>query len=623
MDVDLGQHTLDIAGGGLLASHTAFRLLNGTLTSGGPTSASELIVHVQEADPSEIQANIVDAPNSVVSLVKSGPGPLHLRGNNTYSGTTVVSEGAIYVDQPTALPTGTNVRVTYDGYLSNETAEALRVGHLQIDGGGVSGVNADRITISTGGVSKLVGNGTLQKLGPGLASLTDTRQYSGAIEILEGILSQEPNQVGTSDVVVRRDGKLRFFQGNGTVPYNVLLDGGGLSIVAGTYVRPVSLTKRLQVSDDSVIDVDTAHYLSLDGGLNMAAGAALKKRGAGTLTIKGTAIVGDGTSLDLDEGLVRLDARLQSLAVPSILYLGSTRTDLLDDEILLSIGGNNRTFDGNLVVSSIGVEIQHAYALGSGITTVAQGARLVLRVPEVYGNVVLNGGQLITTESHRFVGSVTNAGDIEPGASPGTLQVEGDFAQQTHGRLVMEITRPFMTDLGYVQPTDLLDVSGTLSLDGTLAVRLLHDFIPAPGDRFELLRFGQLTGEFAEIELPSLPDDRAWSLKSLYSDGELRVVPHVIGDSDRDGFFSSDDMVVVFQAGLYETGQTAAWETGDWNADGFFDSGDMVYAFQAGTYEMGPMALVPEPSAIYAALMAYIATVWSYARRRRTCGRST
>ncbi len=66
------------------------------------------------------------------------------------------------------------------------------------------------------------------------------------------------------------------------------------------------------------------------------------------------------------------------------------------------------------------------------------------------------------------------------------------------------------------------------------------------------------------------------------------VTPAVIGDSNNDGLFNSDDMVVVFQAGEYEDEipGNSTWEEGDWNGDGDFNSDDMVYAFQAGIYEV-------------------------------------
>jgi len=56
------------------------------------------------------------------------------------------------------------------------------------------------------------------------------------------------------------------------------------------------------------------------------------------------------------------------------------------------------------------------------------------------------------------------------------------------------------------------------------------------------------------------------------------------GDANLDGVFNSSDLVLVNQAGLYESGMPATWAEGDWNGDGFFDSADYVLAGQDGGY---------------------------------------
>lgn len=79
-----------------------------------------------------------------------------------------------------------------------------------------------------------------------------------------------------------------------------------------------------------------------------------------------------------------------------------------------------------------------------------------------------------------------------------------------------------------------------------------------------------------------------------------------IGDSDLNGQFNTADFVSVFQAGKFETGQSATWTEGDWNGDKLFSTADFVAAFQDGGFEQGPRAAVsavPEPAASAALLM--------------------
>jgi hypothetical protein len=70
------------------------------------------------------------------------------------------------------------------------------------------------------------------------------------------------------------------------------------------------------------------------------------------------------------------------------------------------------------------------------------------------------------------------------------------------------------------------------------------------------------------------------------------------GDSNLDGVFDSSDLINVFAAGKYESGETAGWAAGDWDGNGLFDSTDLIVAFADGGYEQGPrgaVAAVPEP----------------------------
>ena len=82
------------------------------------------------------------------------------------------------------------------------------------------------------------------------------------------------------------------------------------------------------------------------------------------------------------------------------------------------------------------------------------------------------------------------------------------------------------------------------------------------------------------------------------------------GDADRDFDFDQRDLVVVFTAGKYLTGQAATWGEGDWNGapgggrlnppagDGLFNQHDLVAAQRAETYLTGPYASVASSPAV-------------------------
>jgi len=49
---------------------------------------------------------------------------------------------------------------------------------------------------------------------------------------------------------------------------------------------------------------------------------------------------------------------------------------------------------------------------------------------------------------------------------------------------------------------DQINVSGEASLEGTLQVSLINDFVPSPGDTFDFLTFGSLSGDFSQVTGP-------------------------------------------------------------------------------------------------------------------------
>ena len=105
------------------------------------------------------------------------------------------------------------------------------------------------------------------------------------------------------------------------------------------------------------------------------------------------------------------------------------------------------------------------------------------------GTLKGNGGTL--------QGAVENRGIVAPGESPGTLNIVGDLTQTATGKLVIEI--------GGNTPGlfDVLNVSGKLTLGGTLEVNLLNGFTPGANDTFNFLNFGSIAGAFDHFILPT------------------------------------------------------------------------------------------------------------------------
>ena len=96
---------------------------------------------------------------------------------------------------------------------------------------------------------------------------------------------------------------------------------------------------------------------------------------------------------------------------------------------------------------------------------------------------------------------------------------------------------------------------------------------------------------------------------------------YMAGDATADGLFDSADMVTIFQAGKYETGNVANWYEGDFSGDFLVTSADLVVALQTGLYNVhGQTIAVPEPSSVVLWLIGVCCAI-RFAGRRRACGK--
>lgn len=195
-------------------------------------------------------------------------------------------------------------------------------------------------------------------------------------------------------------------------------------------------------------------------------------------------------------------------------------------------------------------------------------------------------------------------------------------------------------------PLDLLDSSATFSFtaDGENDVIILFDGRSAIDTEIPLngisIQYGaSLAGDYdqdgvlgagdLDLQAEAISGGEHPESFDLNGDGLVDFADRVqwtedlkntwIGDSNLDGEFNSGDLVDVFTAGKYETGEAASWTEGDWDGDGLFGSTDFVAGFQTGGYEQGPRAAaqaVPEPTTALASLIAAL-TCTAIVRRWR------
>jgi hypothetical protein len=129
----------------------------------------------------------------------------------------------------------------------------------------------------------------------------------------------------------------------------------------------------------------------------------------------------------------------------------------------------------------------------------------------VAASVYLDGGTLNGTG--RIQANVVNAALLVPGDPFGTLTVQGNYTQTATGVLLIQIAGP--------NPYGQLAVTGSATLDGTLRVSLLDNYVPAAGTHFQILTFAESTGGFTTEVGLALPHHR--SLKPVWDSNDLTL----------------------------------------------------------------------------------------------------
>ena len=129
--------------------------------------------------------------------------------------------------------------------------------------------------------------------------------------------------------------------------------------------------------------------------------------------------------------------------------------------------------------------------------------------------VAVQGGSL--TGSGTVIGNVSNAGAVGPGQSPGTLNINGNYAQSAGGIFDVEIGGPAAGQFNQI------NASGSATLAGALDVSLVNGYQPAQGASTSFLSANAVSGAFSNV-INTTPGS-AYSFSADYSTpNAVRVV---------------------------------------------------------------------------------------------------
>jgi autotransporter-associated beta strand protein len=505
--------------------------------------------------------------NSVLGLTKSGTGTLTLTGNNTYTGGTTISAGALQlgnggtagsiignVIDNSVLAFDRSGSVTFAGSISgagsvnqigtgttiltgNNTytgGTTISAGTLQLGNGGTTGSITGNVidnsvlafdrndSVTFGGV--ISGTGSVNQTGTGTTILIANNSYTGGTTISAGTL-QLGNGGTTGSIVgnVLDNGVLSVdrsdsvtFAGSISGAGSVNQTGTGTTILTGnnTYTGSTTISAgTLQLGNGgttgSIIgNVLDNSVLTFDRSDSATFAGSISGAGSVNQTGTGTTIL---TGNNAYTGGTTI--RAGTLQLGNGGTTGSITGNVLDNGVLVFNRSDSVTFGG--VISGTGSLIQQGAGVltlpgantYTGTTTVNSGSLIVdgsIASPQTF----VNAGGLLG--GHGTIGGdLVNSGIVGQLNSPGTLTVIGNYIQNAGGTLRIAIG-----GLATGQH-DLLAVNGHVTLGGTLQIVSLGSFSLQPGDQIVFITankgvegtFGPvLTGTIVQGIVISLPN---------------------------------------------------------------------------------------------------------------------
>jgi hypothetical protein len=333
------------------------------------------------------------------------------------------------------------------GTLAGGSAGLTNVGTITLSGAGAAVLNG-----------RLINHGTLTQVGAGSfqvpSGATLDNRDDGTVD-LESDAGIAPS--GTSRGTVLNAGVFDKSGGGGESLVGVTVNNtGAVEVIAGTLTLGSTVT---QVSGSTLTG---GTWYVFDGAvLNLTAGANLATNNA---TV---GLFGGGSFPKID----RLTRNTGSL----FLLGGATFTT----------AGAFANAGVIVLDAASALTVQGGFTQTAGYTALGGGTLTASGAVSVQGGGL--GGPGVVNAN------LVNAGEVDVN---GLLVVTGDFTQTAAGVLYVQIGgRTAGVDY------DQLAVAGRATLNGTLAVALVNDFVPMPGDTFTVLTFGSLAGTFPVVTL--------------------------------------------------------------------------------------------------------------------------
>jgi len=505
----------------------------GSHTQSGGTNTVYGSLYVGNTSTSSGSYNLSGTGNLTVGVYGGGE-YIGLFGTGTFT----QSGGTHTVNGPLSI--GTHANGTY-----NQSGGALTTGSLSVGvyagsngaytqtGGGVAagsifiGGNGANGSYSLSGTANLTasyeivgqaGTGVFNQTG-GTNTVSNTLYIgyysysSGAYNLSAGSLSVNDEYIGYSYPAYYGTGSFIQTGGTHTVNNNLYLGYDG----TGTYTLDGGAHNVEGDINLSYIGGSSGTY-NLNAGAFTVGGNVTRGIGSSTLNVSGgTFTVGGGNGI-INVGNLVLGATAGSNINYTLsgtgLYENANKVAgaLTTNNLILGRDGTG-TFSQTGGTNTISGTVTLAANAGSAGTYNLNDGLLNANTITINngGTFNFNGGTLAVNQ---FNGDLTNlGGTLAPGNSPGTTNVTGNYSQSNAGTFAVEIGG---TGIGQF---DVLNISGTATLDGTLNVSLFDYgsglFAPQAGDFFDILTAQILSGQFSTLNLAALDNGLDWNINYL------------------------------------------------------------------------------------------------------------
>ena len=275
------------------------------------------------------------------------------------------------------------------------------------------------------------------------------------------------------------------------------------------------------VQTGGVLTLDADTTLSGAGGLTLLGGSLAGATGV-TLTINSVlAAYGGNLGVNcINNGTLTIGANTTGNACESLIQNGTFTIQNGVAFVGMDSGGSNFTFTqtggattiagsfdaghGEIFIQAGTLDVAKQCAMG-GFDSGGGNGHFALT--QTGGTVTFDGvfnTSIQGLEGGTLKGSgavngslVADAGCLAPGDSPGTFSVTTNFTQSAGNTLLLEVAGRATNQF------DRVLVGGTATLGGALAVSLVNNFVPVPGDRFQILTAGTLAGTFSAVTAPA------------------------------------------------------------------------------------------------------------------------